>query len=106
MPEWRGPLLLMTGRQDVWSPIAAHEDIARLCPQAQLEIIDGAGHFAPVEQPAKVAGLLAEWVCDEPGLLSLELALGLAPGRHGNFDPYTPEFLAACTFARANKSSG
>lgn len=53
-----------------------------------------------------VGRLLAEWVCDEPVLLSPELALGLAPGRHGNFDPYTPEFLAACTFARANKSSG
>ncbi len=68
MPEWRGPLMLMTGREDVWSPIAAHEEIARLCPQAQLEIIDGAGHFAPVEQPAKVAALLAEWVSQLPHL--------------------------------------
>lgn len=59
---YTGPLLLMVGRQDQWSPIAQHEAIAQLCPQARLEIIEDAGHFAPVEQPAAVAGLLAGWV--------------------------------------------
>jgi pimeloyl-ACP methyl ester carboxylesterase len=54
-------MLLMTGRQDVWSPIAQHEEIARLCPQARLEIIEDAGHFAPVEQAGTVAALLAGW---------------------------------------------
>ncbi|WP_373418508.1 alpha/beta fold hydrolase [Roseinatronobacter sp. S2] len=59
---YTAPLLLMVGRQDQWSPIAQHEAIAQLCPQARLEIIEDAGHFAPVEQPAAVAGLLAGWV--------------------------------------------
>lgn len=58
---YRGPMLLMTGRQDTWSPIAQHQDIAALCPQARLEIIENAGHFAPVEQPETVARLLANW---------------------------------------------
>lgn len=58
---YTGPMLLITGRQDIWSPIAQHEDIARLCPQARLEIIEDAGHFAPVEQPATVAALLTDW---------------------------------------------
>jgi pimeloyl-ACP methyl ester carboxylesterase len=62
LPLWRGPLLLITGRLDTWSPVAQHEDIARLCPQARLEIVDDAGHFAPVEQPAAVAALLSDWV--------------------------------------------
>lgn len=61
---WQGPMLLMTGRQDIWSPIAQHEEIARLCPQARLEIIEEAGHFAPVEQPAEVARLIATWMHD------------------------------------------
>ena len=52
----------MTGRQDIWSPIAQHEEIAALCPQARLEIIEEAGHFAPVEQPAQVAALISAWV--------------------------------------------
>jgi pimeloyl-ACP methyl ester carboxylesterase len=59
---WTGPMLLITGRQDVWSPIAQHEAIAALCPQARLEIIEEAGHFAPVEQPAQVAALISDWV--------------------------------------------
>ena len=29
-----------------------------------------------------------------------------APGRHGDFDPYSPDFLAACAAARAQKTSG
>lgn len=62
VPKWQGPLLLMTGRQDIWSPIAQHEEIAQLCPQARLEIIEQAGHFAPVEQGPTVARLLADWI--------------------------------------------
>lgn len=58
---YRGPILLITGRQDIWSPIAQHQDIARLCPQARLEIIEDAGHFAPVEQSETVAKLVADW---------------------------------------------
>lgn len=58
---FKGPMLLLVGRQDIWSPISQHKDIARLCPQARLEIIEDAGHFAPVEQPSVVAGLLADW---------------------------------------------
>ncbi len=58
---YKGPMLLIVGRQDQWSPVAQHQDIARLCPQARLEIIENAGHFAPVEQPATVAALLADW---------------------------------------------
>lgn len=56
-----GPMLLVVGRHDVWSPIAQHQEIARLCPQARLEIVENAGHFAPVEQPDHVARLLADW---------------------------------------------
>lgn len=58
---YKGPMLLIVGRQDHWSPVAQHQDIARLCPQARLEIVEDAGHFAPVEQPAAVAVLLANW---------------------------------------------
>jgi len=56
------PVLLMVGEQDQWSPIAQHEDMLRLLPNARLEIIADAGHFAPVEQPEKVARILAEFL--------------------------------------------
>ncbi len=58
---YTGPLALIVGRQDAWSPVSQHEDIARLCPQARLTIIEDAGHFAPIERPEAVAEALAEW---------------------------------------------
>ncbi|WP_322891869.1 MULTISPECIES: alpha/beta fold hydrolase [unclassified Yoonia] len=61
---YKGPMLLVTGRQDAWSPIAQHQDIARICPQARLEVVENAGHFAPVEQAATVAALLGAWARD------------------------------------------
>jgi hypothetical protein len=51
-------LLLMAGRMTSGARSPSIEDIARLCPQARLEIIEDAGHFAPVEQPEPVARLL------------------------------------------------
>ena len=55
----RCPTLLVVGRQDEWSPVAQHRDMLALLPDAQLEVIEDAGHFALVEQPGKVAALLA-----------------------------------------------
>lgn len=56
------PTLLVVGRQDQWSPVAQHEKMLSLLPDARLEVIDNAGHFAPVEQPDKVAGLVADFL--------------------------------------------
>jgi len=53
------PVLLVVGRQDQWSPVAQHEAMLELLPDARLEIIENAGHFAPLEQPEAVARLLA-----------------------------------------------
>jgi protocatechuate 4,5-dioxygenase alpha subunit len=61
MPAWTGPLFLLTGAQDAWSPVSQHQDIAALCPQAILHVIKDAGHFAPVEQPETVGQILADW---------------------------------------------
>ena len=56
------PVLLVVGRQDQWSPVSQHEDMLRLLPDARLEIIEDAGHFAPLEQPDDVAALLADFL--------------------------------------------
>ncbi|GGD20401.1 alpha/beta fold hydrolase [Sinisalibacter lacisalsi] len=55
------PTLLVVGRQDQWSPVAQHEEMLALLPDARLEIVEDAGHFAPVEQPEAVARLVAEF---------------------------------------------
>lgn len=59
------PILLVVGRQDKWSPVSQHEDMLALLPEARLEIVENAGHFAPVEQPDTVANLLADFFNSE-----------------------------------------
>lgn len=58
------PTLLIVGRQDAWSPVAQHEEMLALLPNARLEVVENAGHFAPVEQPEAVARLVAEFLGD------------------------------------------
>ena len=62
LPSITCPTLIMVGRQDNWSPVAQHEDIATLIPHSHLEVIEGAGHFLPVEQPDAVAGHLVPFL--------------------------------------------
>lgn len=58
------PVLLMVGRHDQWSPVSQHEDMLALLPDAQLDIIEDAGHFAPVERPDAVADRLVPFLRD------------------------------------------
>jgi pimeloyl-ACP methyl ester carboxylesterase len=58
----RCPTLVMVGRQDCWSPVAQHEEIASLTPHAQLRIIEESGHMSPVEQPGQVSDALLTWL--------------------------------------------
>ena len=58
------PVLLMVGRQDAWSPVSQHEDMLALLPDAQLVVIEDAGHFAPVEQPAATAAALVPFLTE------------------------------------------
>jgi pimeloyl-ACP methyl ester carboxylesterase len=56
------PTLVMVGRQDRWSPLAQHEEIAALIPNAELVIIEDSGHMSLVEQPEQVSGALLRWL--------------------------------------------
>ena len=56
----RCPTLVLTGREDEWSPPSQHEAIAAAIAGAQLVIVPEAGHFAPLEQPEPVTQALRE----------------------------------------------
>lgn len=56
------PTLLAVGRQDAWSPVEQHEEIAAAIAGARLEVIENAGHFSTIEQPDVVTALLREWM--------------------------------------------
>lgn len=56
------PTLVAVGRQDEWSPVLSHEEIAARIPPAELVIFEDAGHMAPVEAPEQVGTALQAWL--------------------------------------------
>ena len=56
------PTLLQCGRQDAWSPPQQHEAMRALAPAAVLDVIEDAGHMAPMERPEAVAASLNRWL--------------------------------------------
>ncbi|HEV3225870.1 MAG TPA: alpha/beta fold hydrolase [Acidimicrobiales bacterium] len=66
------PTLVIWGDKDHVIPVS-HAFIAHeLMPDSRLEIIEGAGHFVPIEQPDLIAALLADFFATtEPAHLSL-----------------------------------
>ena len=62
LPDFACPILLMTGTEDGWSPEAQHREMADLAQDAELVVIDGAGHFLPVEKPEQTAGIITAWI--------------------------------------------
>jgi len=55
------PTLVLVGRDDLWSPVAGHREIAAAIPDSQLVIIDRCGHMATMERPAEVTSALTTW---------------------------------------------
>jgi pimeloyl-ACP methyl ester carboxylesterase len=43
-------------------PVSRHELMAKLIPDARLEIIEGAGHLPTLEQPELTNAALARWL--------------------------------------------
>jgi pimeloyl-ACP methyl ester carboxylesterase len=58
----RCPALVLCGRQDAWSALAQHEEMARMIPGARLAVIDDCGHMATMEQPERVADAISDWL--------------------------------------------
>jgi pimeloyl-ACP methyl ester carboxylesterase len=56
------PTLLVWGRQDKLIPLVYAERFRELIPQAQLAVIDAAGHMVPYEQPEKTAAEIERFI--------------------------------------------
>jgi pimeloyl-ACP methyl ester carboxylesterase len=56
------PVLVLSGERDAICPPALQQELASLCPRAILETVAGAGHMAPLEEPARVTALLRTWL--------------------------------------------
>ena len=56
------PTLVMVGRQDSYSPLSVHQEIAAAIPGAELAVIENAGHMVMVEAPDAVTARLEDWM--------------------------------------------
>jgi pimeloyl-ACP methyl ester carboxylesterase len=56
------PTLVVVGDEDVVTPVDEARTMAALIPSSRLVVVDGAGHLAPLEQPAVVNAAIAEFL--------------------------------------------
>lgn len=56
------PVLLVTGSEDHLSTEAVHGEIANSLPDAESQIVPGAGHLLTFEKPAEVARIIDDWL--------------------------------------------
>jgi pimeloyl-ACP methyl ester carboxylesterase/predicted ester cyclase len=56
------PALVLAGADDMVCPPSFQHEIVERLPNATLSLIDGAGHFAPLESPDAVAAQVAPWL--------------------------------------------
>lgn len=62
LSEVHCPTLVLCGRQDTWSPLARHEVMAGLMPNAVLSVIEDSGHMSPMERAQDVADAMQAWL--------------------------------------------
>jgi len=55
------PVLVACGAEDELCPPDLHRRIAEACPDSELQVICGAGHLLPLEQPDALSAAIADW---------------------------------------------
>jgi pimeloyl-ACP methyl ester carboxylesterase len=63
---YRGPTSLLAGRDDRIVGFPEAFRLFRTLPGAELAVLPGAGHFLPVEQPARFAAAVGGWLARVP----------------------------------------
>jgi pimeloyl-ACP methyl ester carboxylesterase len=56
------PALVLTGRDDTWSPPARHLDMAQLIPKSELVLVPQCGHMSTMERPEEVSSAMRRWL--------------------------------------------
>ncbi|HLH31612.1 MAG TPA: alpha/beta hydrolase [Terriglobia bacterium] len=62
LPRIQCPTMVLCGRQDAWSTLAQHEQIAAAIPRSRLAVIENCGHMAPMERPEDVTAEMRKWL--------------------------------------------
>jgi pimeloyl-ACP methyl ester carboxylesterase len=62
LPGIACPTLVLTGRQDAWSPPEQHTQMSQAITGAQLCIVEDCGHMSTLEQTQAVNAALTAWL--------------------------------------------
>ncbi len=62
LPTITCPTLVLTGREDLWSPPEQHQAMAAAISHAQLVIAEQCGHMSTLEQPRVVNAAFENWL--------------------------------------------
>jgi pimeloyl-ACP methyl ester carboxylesterase len=66
LPRLGMPTLLIAGEMDPFSPLEDVRNVGRLMPDAELVVLNGIGHMAPIEAPLAVTRAIASFVSRLP----------------------------------------
>lgn len=58
LPRWKVPTTVAVGSRDWMTPVHHSRRLAESLPDARFEVLDGAGHQSPIEQPARITALI------------------------------------------------
>ena len=61
LPSIQIPTRILCGEKDLITPVSGNEYLAKHIPNATIEIVAGAGHLLPLENPARVNSFLLAW---------------------------------------------
>ncbi len=62
LTEIQCPALVLTGRDDAWSPPARHLDMAQLIPKSELVLVPKCGHMSTMERPDEITAAIRHWL--------------------------------------------
>ncbi|MFF1462471.1 alpha/beta fold hydrolase [Streptomyces sp. NPDC058330] len=60
------PVLICWGTEDTWIPVGRAHELAALVPDAELRLIDGAGHLVQEDAPAELTAALTRFLRTAP----------------------------------------
>ena len=62
LAEIQCPNMVLCGRQDTWSTVEVHEQMAARIPKSRLVVIEDCGHMSTMERPEEVTAAMKEWL--------------------------------------------
>jgi len=62
LTEIHCPTMVLCGRQDAWSTLSRHKEIAARIEQSKLVVIEDSGHMSTMERPEQVTAAMYDWL--------------------------------------------